>query len=236
MLQTFQRAFVTPILDFIYPPLCFVCQQRLSAKEKNVCSSCWSGITPLRHDHPVWNELRDKFIAGGMVQDFLSCYLFEKEGSLQHIIHLLKYEGIKSVGIRLGKEIGKQMMNNSSFCNADYLVPVPLHTLKKRERGYNQSECICKGISEVTAISMDTSFVIRKKYTRTQTQLNIQERKKNVGDAFIVPEKSRLAIKGKTFILVDDVITTGSTINACAQELVANGAAGVLAASVALAE
>ena len=170
-----------------------------------------------------------------MVDDVLSCFLFEKEGKLQDIVHLLKYRGIKSVGVELGKTLGGYMMQDVRFMSADFLIPVPLHRLKLRERGYNQSEFLCKGISEVTHIPIHSSLIVRKKYTQSQTQLDLEERRKNVGDAFTVHERFLSEVKGKTFILVDDVITTGSTINACARGLVAHGAASVFAAAAALA-
>ena len=186
--------------------------------------------------HPVWNELSEKFNHEQCIRYFTSCYLFEKDGNFQHIIHFLKYEGIKSVGVRFGKEIGKRILSDSLLSFANYLVPVPLHSLKKRERGYNQSEYLCRGISEVTSIPVYASFIKRSRYTQSQTTLNIQERKENVSDAFIIPEKLQLLVEGKSFILVDDVITTGATINACARLLKGHGAASVFAASAALAE
>ena len=171
-----------------------------------------------------------------MIADMLSCFLFEKEGTLQEIVHLLKYRGIKSIGVELGRIIGGCMILDSRYKLADYLVPVPLHRIKQRERGYNQSEYLCKGISEVTHIPVHTSLLVRKKYTESQTQLNLDERRQNVGDAFIVNEKFVSDIEGKVFILVDDVITTGATINACARELRGCGAKAVFAISAALAQ
>ncbi|MBI4810491.1 MAG: ComF family protein [Ignavibacteriales bacterium] len=190
----------------------------------------------MNSNHPTWLELKSKFDAESIVKDILSCYLFEKEGKLQEVIHLLKYRGVKSVGIMLGEDIGRKISVNNLFAGADYLIPVPLHKLKQRERGYNQSEFICKGISKITDIPINTTVVNRTKYTQSQTQLNLVERKENVGDAFKINEKVRHLVQGKTFLIVDDVITTGATINSCAKELLAAGASSILVASAALAQ
>ncbi|MBI4549265.1 MAG: ComF family protein [Ignavibacteriae bacterium] len=203
--------------------------------ESRVCSTCWNSFRKVDHGDPTWLEFKAKFEREGVVNDFLSCFLFEKDGKLQDVIHHLKYSGMKSLGMQLGKEIGTRINSYLEFSSADYLIPVPLHKLKQRERGYNQSEYLCKGIAEVTRIPMNTGLLTRKKYTESQTQLNFEQRQENVGDAFEIHPKRQSDIQGRKFILVDDVITTGSTINACAKELIDHGAKTVLVASTALA-
>ena len=230
------RDLVVSFRDFIYPPLCFVCGQRLSSGTERVCGTCWSSFTALRDDDAVVLELRRRFVENGAVSDFLSCYLFEKEGKLQDVIHLLKYGGVKSMGVMLGREVGRLILRCKEFSTADCLVPVPLHKLKRRERGYNQSEMICRGVSEVTGIPTHPNMIVRFKYTTSQTQLDLEERQKNVGDAFTIPLRYISQVRDKRIILVDDVITTGSTINACATQLVKAGATAVMAASAAAAQ
>jgi ComF family protein len=117
----------------------------------------------------------------------------------------------------------------------DYLVPIPLHRRKLRERGYNQAELIACGMSEVTGIPVRTDLVRREKFTQTQTMLSLEERKKNMDDAFEVVPVATRNLENKTCILVDDVITTGSTILSCARELRDAGASRIIAASSALA-
>jgi ComF family protein len=189
--------------------------------------------------HPG-DELYRQFLARltgtGLISRLFSPFYFEKEGKLQSIIHGLKYQGYTSLGVKAGRKIGGLIKTADDMPKADVLLPVPLHPLKKRERGYNQSELICQGIEEVTGISVRTDLLHRKKYTVSQTQLSFEERKENVGDAFEINEKRRDDISGKSIILVDDVITTGSTINACARELRNAGANEVYAAAIALAK
>jgi competence protein ComFC len=232
----FRDCIIKPIRDFIYPPVCLVCAELLSEDKTRVCSSCWNSFTRIEPSHPTWIEIKSKFNAEGLVTNIISCYLFEKEGKLQEVIHQLKYQGIKSHGIKLGEEVGIKMMSTDSYIGADFLIPIPLHSLKKRERGYNQSELICKGISNKTSIPVANSIIIRNKYTQTQTKLTLDERKINMSDAFIINPKYTDKAKQKKFILVDDVITTGATINSCAKTLLEHNAKTVIAASVALAE
>jgi len=228
------RHVFNPVRDFIYPPLCFVCKRRLEPDEDRVCTSCWKLCVTVDGTHSVCQLLRSKFAAEGYVSDFISCFLFEKEGVFQEIIHLLKYRGVKSVGIQLGRKIGIRK-NNDIFPRADFLVPIPLHRRKKRERGYNQSNYICRGISEVTGIPVCTSILFRSKDTKSQTLLDMQQRKENVSGAFTIKEKHIPYLQDKIVILVDDVITTGSTINACAKVLLQRHATKIFAASAALA-
>lgn len=235
LVRVFQNIAI-PVRDFVYPPVCFICDRYLNKSEEYICDLCWKQFSPIDSSHPTWKEISEKLILEGSIESLLSCFLFEKEGTLQNAIHLLKYEGMRTLGVKLGREIGFRMLVNPKFQNADGLIPIPLHVLKRRERGYNQSEYICKGIAAVTGIPVASTFIVRQKYTESQTQLNIDERRANVGDAFHIDAKCDAHINGKRFILVDDVITTGSTITACANILLQHEASSVLAASVALAE
>jgi ComF family protein len=230
------REFIgTPMLDFIYPPLCFICGSALRANKERICDRCWGTLTTISPDHEVWQEISARFLAEGYVGGILSCFLFEKEGTMQQVVHLLKYQGMKSLGIRLGREIGERMLLNDDFRGADMLLPVPLHKHKMRERGYNQSELLCLGIAGVTDIPVETRLLQRIKHTRTQTKLSLVERKENVRGAFRLVSTGTSEIEGKRIVLVDDVVTTGSTINACAQVLRERGAKSVVIASAALA-
>jgi ComF family protein len=236
MLQTFYRSFILPVQDIIYPPICLTCNDLISDRSSKLCLTCRKSLTSIDHLHPTWSEIKSKFDDEGYVSDMISCFLFEKEGKFQEVIHLLKYRGIKSIGVELGRTIGVKMQAISLYSSADVLVPIPLHKLKKRERGYNQSEFLCHGISEITHIPVNAKLLLRIKYTESQTQLNLQERKENVDDAFTINKKFLTEVERKTFILVDDVITTGSTINACARVLLDHGAEKVFAVSAALAK
>ncbi|MFI5252712.1 MAG: ComF family protein [Bacteroidota bacterium] len=235
LLQTIK--FITdPLFDFIYPPVCFTCEQMLDGNLDKICPECHSQLKALDESFPVWNELRKKFSNSGTIDDFTSCYLFEKDGKLQQAIHLLKYQGMHTIGSAFGREIGQKIRNQHPFNKTNYIIPVPLHKLKLRERGYNQSIFIGKGLSEITGIRFHASLLHRIRYTESQTKLDIDRRKDNVSDAFELNPKFNTIIGGKSFIIVDDIITTGSTISECGRILKRHGASSVYAASIGLAE
>jgi ComF family protein len=230
------RSILEPILQFVYPPLCLACGETLEGHERLVCESCWQCIETVHAEDDEYQQFLAKLTSDGVISRLFSPFYFEKEGKLQTIIHGLKYQGYTSLGVKAGRKVGERIESARDLPKADVLLPVPLHPLKKRERGYNQSELICRGIQEVTGLPVRTDLLSRRKYTVTQTQLSLEERKENVGDAFEINEKKRDDISGKSFILVDDVITTGSTINACAKALATAGAKSICVASIALAK
>ncbi len=233
-LRSLFRAFTDPVLDFIYPPVCISCQTSLPDAKHRVCRDCWDSMARLSINHPLFLETKGKLVAGGIVNDLVSAFVFEKEGAFQHIAHALKYSGYESVGRDLGAGLGKTMIEWG--IKADLVIPIPLHKAKHRERGYNQAESIARGVASVTGIKVLPSAVSRVKHTQTQTQLNIEERRKNVEDAFELNASQVRFVQNKTCLLLDDVITTGATVNACARELVKGGASRIIAASAALAQ
>jgi ComF family protein len=232
----FTKSILDPILDFVYPPICLACGLDLYKGEHLVCAACWQSVEMVYSGDETYKGFIEKFSAEGVVSRVISPFYFEKDGKLQSIIHALKYQGYTSLGTRAGSLLGRLIKAEDELAKADYTVPVPLHSLKRRERGYNQSEFICRGIEEETRIPARTDLLHRSKYTISQTQLSLEERKENVGDAFTINEESHSEVSGKRVILVDDVITTGSTINSCARELRNAGAKEIYAAAIALAK
>jgi ComF family protein len=227
------RGVVKPFLDFFFPPTCLACQNLLSDTERHVCSSCWNSIPRLNSAHPIFCQTRDRLVESEAISELISVFLFEKEGAFQALAHALKYDGFKSVGHLMGRELGAAFLQ--SRMTADCVIPVPLHRVKFRERGFNQAEMIARGFSEVTGIRVRTDILRRRRYTKTQTKLDQEQRKKNVEEAFSVSMTSRI-LEGETCILVDDVITTGATIVACGEILRKAGFEQIIAASPALAE
>ncbi len=180
--------------------------------------------------------MRERFLEDGAIDEFYSCYYFQEGGVFQKLVHSLKYDAITKFGIELGRDIGAMMKGQTDVSVIGALVPVPLHKLKQRERGYNQSESLCQGIAQVLHRPVALSLVKRLKNTVSQTHLSAEERNQNVGDAFEVSPLDRHLVHGKTLLIVDDVITTGSTIQSVARVLKSAGAAKVIAASAAIAK
>lgn len=230
MFTTLYKNIIIPFVDFIYPSVCFLCNKRIDTRNEKICKSCWSSFTKIDDDHPAYIELKDRLISSSYIKNFIACYLFEKEGKFQEAVHLLKYVGIKSIGIKLGQEIGKKILNTiTNDGRINFIVPIPLHKLKNRERGYNQSDYLCGGISDIINVDSVNNLLIRKINTKSQTVLNFQARKLNVSDAFELNPKYN--IKGENILLVDDVVTTGATIEAAAKVLFEAGAHQIYAAS-----
>ncbi len=227
---SFCKAILSPFIEFIYPAVCLGCRLPLSTNEQIVCARCWETIRPVHEADEEFREMAERLSASGYIDGLVACYLFEKDGVLQSLIHELKYGGMSAIGAHLGEHLGARVLHVTQGESVAGLIPVPLHPVKKRERGYNQSECICRGIARVTGLPVFSSMLRRTKYTKTQTQLTVMERERNVKDAFAV--SGQLA---GTVILVDDVITTGATINASARALAAHGAKRIYACSIALA-
>jgi len=148
------------------------------------------------------------------------------EGVVQDLIHLLKYQGKRSIAKRLGAVLADRLLSDSTVGRIDLLIPVPLHSSRERERGYNQSALIARAVGEHLGVPVEERVLQRVKNTQTQTQLSASERAANVAGAFRVriPE----VVAGRRVALVDDVVTTGATADACAEALIATGASEIL--------
>jgi len=225
-----------PLYQFLYPAVCIVCQARLAGSEYKVCSSCWGSIKPVSKEDDLYRQQTARLADRDLVARLVSAYHFEKEGTLQTLIHGLKYNGMTNLGNELGRRLGRVVESELKDLPVDGIIPVPLHCTKERERGYNQATFIAEGLSEATGIPVLPAVLVRHKYTKSQTRLSSEERQANVGDAFSVNPASTGRLHGRVFIVVDDVLTTGATIEACAEVLTGNGAGRVVACAVALAE
>ncbi len=232
-ITTAVRGAFRPFLDFVFPPTCLSCGNALAETERHVCQACLSTIPRLHSNHPLYCHTRDRLIESEVIAGLVSLFLFEKQGTFQALAHALKYDGFKSVGLMLGRDLGAEIKRCGM--KVDCLIPVPLHHVKLRERGFNQAEAIARGASETSGIPVQTEILRRVRYTQTQTKLDQDQRKKNVEDAFSISDLGRRQT-GMSAILIDDVITTGATIVAAGEALRKGGFEMVTAASLALAE
>jgi ComF family protein len=226
---------IRPFRDFFFPPLCLICDRMMAPEERYICDSCFALIRTVSKDDAPYQETLVKLASERTISGLVAAYYFETGGPFQSVVHHLKYNGLTALGRLLGERLGRRVSEELAGEEISGIVPVPLHYSKRRERGYNQSEHICRGMASVLGVPVEAKLVKRRIYTRSQTKLNIEERKENVEGAFVLRRRAGRVVKDGTFLLVDDVVTTGATMQACARVLMDAGAARVIACAAALA-
>ena len=219
------------IVNLFYPRLCILCSRPLIKGEEQICLHCLARLPYIRYES---QQRVDSWFAGKSEIQYARAYLhYEKGSSVQRLIHDLKYHGNKELAYLLGRWAFLRLQaEQSPLCQAEILLPIPLHPKKKRQRGYNQAEWIAKGIASVLSIPIDTTSVVRQVKTDTQTRRHIYERWTNMEEVFTLISDD--ALKGKRVLLVDDVLTTGATFNSCAS--VVDGIAEIRLMAFALAQ
>ena len=213
-----RTSFWTKLLDLIAPRTCVVCGQRLSPEETALCPACMLHL-PLTHyaDQPLDNPLARLFWGQFPIERATALFYYEPHSELAEIIYSLKYRNRPEVGWQMGHIAARYLQDSGFFEGIDALVPVPIARKRKRQRGYNQGEEIARGISEATGLPICQKVVERCEFKQSQTRLNPYERRDNVEQAFRLTDPDRIA--HRHLLLIDDIITTGSTINACARQL-----------------
>ena len=203
-----------------YPNLCVACGENLVRGEQFVCLRCLNEIPKTNYHLVKGNPVEKRFWGKAPIENGAAYFFFEKGSKFQHLLHELKYKGNKEIGELMGKYAAADFYHSAEYQTLDVIVPVPLHPKKEAKRGYNQSEWICKGISEVTNIPLSISNLVRVQENTTQTKKTVFERFENVKGIFEVQNPTEFS--GKHVLLVDDVLTTGSTIEACMHALQKN--------------
>jgi len=185
--------------------------------EKLICTECYILIPRTNYHLKPDNPVSQLFWGRCMIEQAAAFSFYTRDSRIRKLIHQLKYKGIREVGSELGRIYARTLKSSGFLNDIDLIIPVPLHPSKKRQRGFNQSDLISLGISEVSGIPMESELLVRKTVTKTQTRKTRYDRWINVEDIFRVTDQDR--IKDMHILLVDDVITTGSTLEACASEL-----------------
>jgi ComF family protein len=200
-------------LDIIYPRTCLVCKSALANQEEHICISCRLLLPVIHPDSFELELLESRFWGKVQLDGVIACLKYEKNGPVQKILKSIKYHKNKDLAFFMGKFAGALLRSEYNF-EADLVIPVPLHPKKELQRGFNQSECIAEGISETLEVPCVNEVVKRLVNTQTQTKLNREERWENVKSIFDIdfPDK----IEGKNVVLLDDVVTTGSTLESLA--------------------
>ena len=216
------------VLDVLAPHTCVICDLSIheTSRSEFICEHCLDSLAPAPSSEEIYDDLLQHFAEDSLsVSKVYSRYAAGHDDDasfgILKAIHKLKYNGFSKLGIEFGRELG-EMMKYLGETHYDAIIPVPIHHARRRERGYNQSELIATGMSQVMNVKCDFRSVHRIRYTSTQTKLSKAEREKNVANAFASHGSNEL--DNRIFLLVDDVLTTGSTVNTIATQMLEHGA------------
>jgi ComF family protein len=203
--------------QLVFPHLCVCCDGFLSHQETHICTLCSYTLPKFETFQMMDNPLARKFW-GRVKLEYATAYLqFKSDGSVRKVLHQLKYKGNKDLGIEMGEAMGTQFSKISQLSDVDIILPIPLHPKRERTRGYNQSDILAQGMSKSLQKKVYYDALARVKYNSTQTKKKRYERFINSQEIFRVVKPDLLA--HKHILLLDDVITTGATIEACGNAL-----------------
>ncbi|WP_225872759.1 ComF family protein [Pedobacter frigoris] len=222
------------LTGLLFPELCCACSTLLHHGEGDICTSCIHNLPYTDHHIYKDNKVARKLWGRIPFHQAMALLHFRKGNSVQNLIHHLKYKGKKGLGVKLGTILAGQLISNPHYQGIDLIIPIPLHKKKEQERGYNQSMCIADGLSAALNIPVAKGCLIRKVATSSQTRKSRYKRYENMKEVFGISDPAILA--GKHVLLVDDVITTGATIEACAMELYRHGIGKLSIATIAFAD
>lgn len=212
------KSMLTDFLNLLFPNICIVCGESLHKHEQQLCINCIHRIPKTNYHLATNNPIEKRFWGKVPIHRGTSFFFFQKGSPYQKILHSLKYRRNQEIGELLGKYAAEELLDSVDFSTIDIIIPVPLHPKKYKTRGYNQSECIGKGLSKILEKPIDTTSLIRIRENTTQTKKSVFERYENTEGIFILQNQNNLT--GKHVLLVDDVLTTGSTLEACVRTLI----------------
>jgi competence protein ComFC len=226
------RPWISPLteglIQFVFPRICPLCGTAHQI-DKPLCPDCIDRLAVSRNPLVQSDAVDFSHLKGPVHFDCAAtCWNFSTD--IEALVHRVKYTGAPKLGRFLG-EIAAEALRQQLPDLSDLLTPVPLHPVRFRERGFNQSEAIGRGMASRLGVRYVDNFLVRRKHTQTQTKLSAEARQKNVENAFFIGRHAQAA--GRSFIVVDDVITTGATLNACAKTLKSAGAVKVVGLALA---
>ena len=221
------------LTELIFPRLCVACGDKLIEQEQWICLHCLHHIPRTNYHLEPENPVAQMFYGRVRIEFATSFFYFSKGSKYQSLVHNLKYKGMKELGAEMGKHFGIDLLQSDDFSSVDMICPVPLHPKREKKRGYNQSWWIAQGMAIQMQKPLSIDNLIRTTATETQTLKNRFERWQNVEGIFDLTNPE--AFSGKHILLVDDVVTTGATIEACALAILSKTDARVSIATLATA-
>jgi ComF family protein len=203
-------------LHLLFPHICDGCGSDMLGKESTLCMRCMEAMPETNFELHADNPVEKKFWGRLPLLQATAQYYFTRESLMQHLMHQFKYKRNRELGFQLGKMMGESVKRSGRFV-VDALVPLPLFPAKEKRRGYNQATILCEGMAESLQVQVLKEVVIRSQHTDTQTKKGRIERWQNMEGKFILVKPE--AISDKNVLLIDDVVTTGATLEACGAEL-----------------
>jgi ComF family protein len=213
------KKYVSALLHLFYPHNCEGCGSDVVFDSQLLCARCRHRLPETHFFTQPGNPVEKLFYGRGDIRHAGAAYYFTKDSLLQHLLIQLKYKGNKEAGYFLGRMMGLALQRSELFSTVDVLVPLPLNPKKEQMRGYNQAALICDGIRDIWDRPVLPYAITRTRFTETQTQQNRVSRWQNMQGVFAVTDPA--ALLNKHILLVDDVITTGATLEACSSSLLA---------------
>ncbi len=217
MMINIKNTWLYDMVGLVYPQLCCACKNRMNKQEDLICFQCLYELPKTNFHLDKENIIARHFLGRVRFQEATALYFFLKEGKVQELMHQLKYAGRYEIGVKLGKILGRQLKEAELWQGIDGIVPVPLHPQKLKKRGYNQCDAIADGLSEVLECPAFYDAVVKAENIESQTRKSKEERWQNVKTVFAIRKAE--VLQGKHLLLVDDVVTTGATLIACAEQL-----------------
>ncbi len=206
------------LLHLFFPHVCEGCGSDIIDKDHQICLRCIANLPVSNFLSQPGNAVEKKFYGRMPVRNAGAAYYFTKDSVLEKLIYALKYRSNKDIGFYLGKLVGRFLMETQNYDSVDVLVPLPLNPRREKKRGYNQATVLCEGIASIWQKPVYDKAIIRKVYTETQTKKDRISRWQNMDGVFMVNDTA--ALINKHILLVDDIITTGATLEACGSEIV----------------
>jgi len=211
------RTYLADFVALLFPQLCAGCGESLMANENVICTPCRYSLPVTNFHLQPDNSVARQFWGKVNLQAAYALYYFTKGGKVQNLVHNLKYKGMQQVGYITGNIAAEKLIRNEIFYSVDVIIPVPLHKKRLKQRGYNQSTCFAEGLAQKLNAVVDDKSLVRTQATETQTKKGRFTRFENMQEVFAVINPEKLV--NKHVLLVDDIVTTGSTLEACAIEL-----------------
>lgn len=228
------RTYIGDLLDLLYPRLCAACGQQHPPDGSALCIGCEIDLPRTDYHLFMENPVTRRFTGRFALETATAMFYFVKDTPVQDMLHRIKYLGRKEAAWALGRQYGREIKSSALYQTVDVVIPVPLHPHREHQRGYNQSAWWGRGLSEGLGVEHIERALARVRQTESQTNKSRQARLLNTQDAFVVRKPSRL--KGCHILLVDDVMTTGATLEACALPLLEIPGVRISIATLAIAQ